>query len=83
MLVETEWPIKKGGWLVRINSYLAFYHFYALNIHRAAQGWTEQRQMKQNVTHFLSLCQIVKLRRVSQYLIREPQLQCLFIAFSF
>ena len=63
MLVETEWPIKKGGWLVRINSYLAFYHFYALNIHRAAQGWTgaERRQMKQNVTHFLSLCQIVKL----------------------
>ena len=38
LLLQTEWPIKKGGLPVRINAYLQFYHFYALNLVNMAES---------------------------------------------
>ena len=43
LLLQTEWPIKKGGLPVRINAYLQFYHFYALNLVNMAESGVKSK----------------------------------------
>ena len=57
LLLQTEWPIKKGGLPVRINAYLQFYHFYALNLVNMAEsevkGEVEGTSKITLTTHYL------------------------------